>query len=215
MNGPTQTSTIPYRCTNHHNLYTFYLTLHDKISYVQNPFFLDLSQLQAKTFAESTTCSATISLSLKVQEVQHRKQTTELMLKIICCKSSVAFAMASEKEALIDWAYRCYSQGKEAKNDVKRVEKYVMVAIWCIQEDPSLRPSMKKATQMLEGVTTVSTPPHSSIFRSKSFMSQSFISKPLPNMHFNSFTSCKWLLAINHPYKTSSTYKPVSPIHFY
>ncbi|KAL2986857.1 hypothetical protein AAZX31_12G229900 [Glycine max] len=101
-----------------------------------------------------------------------------VLLEIICCKSSVAFAMASEKEALIDWAYRCYSQGKvaklvesdeEAKNDIKRVEKYVMVAIWCIQEDPSLRPSMKKATQMLEGVTTVSMPPHSSIFSSSSF----------------------------------------------
>ena len=38
-----------------------------------------------------------------------------VLLEIICCKSSVAFAMASEKEALIDWAYRCYSQGKVAK----------------------------------------------------------------------------------------------------
>ncbi|KAG5011412.1 hypothetical protein AAZX31_09G002900 [Glycine max] len=101
-----------------------------------------------------------------------------VLLEIICCKSSVAFAMANDEEALIDWAYRCYSQGKvaklvendeEAKNDIKRVEKHVMVAIWCIQEDPSLRPSMKKVTQMLEGVTTVSVPPRPSIFSSSSF----------------------------------------------
>ncbi|KAL9298421.1 hypothetical protein ACSQ67_024317 [Phaseolus vulgaris] len=78
---------------------------------------------------------------------------------------SVAFALESEEEALIDWAYRCYSHGKvaklvendeEAKSDIKRVENHVMVAIWCIQEDPSLGPSMKKITQMLEGVTIVS-----------------------------------------------------------
>nr|KYP40903.1 Putative receptor protein kinase ZmPK1 [Cajanus cajan] len=101
-----------------------------------------------------------------------------VLLEIICCKSSVAFAMESEEEAFIDWAYRCYSQGKvvklvendeEAKNDMKRVEKVVMVAIWCIQEDPSLRPSMKKVTQMLEGVTTVSVPPRPSIFTTSSF----------------------------------------------
>ncbi|TKY68193.1 G-type lectin S-receptor serine/threonine-protein kinase RLK1 [Spatholobus suberectus] len=101
-----------------------------------------------------------------------------VLLEIICCKSSVAFAVASDEEALIDWAYRCYGQGKvaklvendeEAMNDIKRVEKVVMVAIWCIQEDPSLRPSMKKVTQMLEGVTTVSMPPRPSMFSSSSF----------------------------------------------
>ncbi|KAJ1381382.1 Serine-threonine/tyrosine-protein kinase, catalytic domain, partial [Sesbania bispinosa] len=76
-----------------------------------------------------------------------------LLLEIICCKSSVAFSMENEEEALLDWAYHCYCQGKvaklvendeAAKNDIKRVEKHVMVAIWCIQEDPSPRPSMKK-----------------------------------------------------------------------
>lgn len=67
-----------------------------------------------------------------------------------------------EAEALLtDWAYDCYRDGvidelvefdKEALNDANRVERFVMIAIWCIQEDPSLRPTMKKVTQMLEGV---------------------------------------------------------------
>ncbi|KAA8549586.1 hypothetical protein F0562_001396 [Nyssa sinensis] len=61
---------------------------------------------------------------------------------------------------LADWAYDCYREGKlhlivendeEAMGDMKRLEKFVMIAIWCIQEDPSLRPTMKKVTQMLEG----------------------------------------------------------------
>ncbi|KAJ9139726.1 hypothetical protein P3X46_030433 [Hevea brasiliensis] len=43
--------------------------------------------------------------------------------------------------------------------DVNKVEKFVMVAIWCIQGDPSLRPPMKKVMHMLEGAVHVSIPP--------------------------------------------------------
>ncbi|XP_065618519.1 G-type lectin S-receptor-like serine/threonine-protein kinase LECRK3 [Quercus suber] len=99
-----------------------------------------------------------------------------MLLEIICCKSSVALALG-EEEALIDWAYECYKDKKlnkliendeEARNDMKRLERLVIVAIWCIQEDPSLRPSMKKVTQMLEGegVIEVSVPPSPSLFTS-------------------------------------------------
>ncbi|KAK7854145.1 g-type lectin s-receptor-like serine/threonine-protein kinase lecrk4 [Quercus suber] len=45
-------------------------------------------------------------------------------------------------------------------------ERLVIVAIWCIQEDPLLRPSMKKVTQMLEGVIEVCVPPSPSLFTS-------------------------------------------------
>ncbi|KAJ0084578.1 hypothetical protein Patl1_29852 [Pistacia atlantica] len=56
---------------------------------------------------------------------------------------------------------------KEAMEDMKRVEKFVLIAIWCIQEVPSLRPSMKKVSQMMEGTVEVSIPPDpSSIFSS-------------------------------------------------
>ena len=47
----------------------------------------------------------------------------------------------------------------EARNDMRRLEKLAMVAIWCIQEDPALRPSMRNVTQMLEGVLEVPAPP--------------------------------------------------------
>ncbi|KAL0464385.1 UNVERIFIED_CONTAM: G-type lectin S-receptor-like serine/threonine-protein kinase LECRK3 [Sesamum latifolium] len=98
-----------------------------------------------------------------------------LLLEMICCMSSVEFAMGDQEEALIDWVYDCYSKKKlkmlvendeEARNDMKSVERLVMVAIWCIQEDPSLRPSMRKVTQMLEGVADVSVPPRPSVFSS-------------------------------------------------
>ncbi|KAL2514199.1 receptor-like protein kinase 1 [Forsythia ovata] len=98
-----------------------------------------------------------------------------MLLEIICCKSSVVFGMGEEEEALIDWAYDCYSKKKlnkmvendeEAMNDMKSVERLVMVGIWCIQEDPSLRPSMRRITQMLEGVAEVPVPPRPSVFSS-------------------------------------------------
>ena len=74
---------------------------------------------------------------------------------------------------LADWAYDCYADRKlnllvendeEAIDDMKRVKKYVMIAIWCIQEDPSLRPTMKKVVQMMEGAVEVSVPPGPSSF---------------------------------------------------
>ncbi|KAJ6964141.1 G-type lectin S-receptor-like serine/threonine-protein kinase LECRK3 [Populus alba x Populus x berolinensis] len=96
-----------------------------------------------------------------------------LLLETICCKSSVAFGMGDQEEALMDWVYACYCKKKmdklvendeDARNDMKKLERLVMVAIWCIQEDASLRPSMKKVTQMLEGVVDVSVPPRPSIY---------------------------------------------------
>ena len=74
---------------------------------------------------------------------------------------------------LADWAYDCYTDRKldllveideEAIHDLKTVKKYVMIAIWCIQEDPLLRPTMKKVVQMMEGVVEVSVPPGPSSF---------------------------------------------------
>ncbi|GFZ00655.1 receptor-like protein kinase 1 [Actinidia rufa] len=96
-----------------------------------------------------------------------------MLLEIVCCMSSAEFARWDQEKALVDWAYDCYCKRKlenlvendeEARSDMKRLERLVMVAIWCIQEDPSIRPSMRKITQMLEGVIEVSIPPCPSLF---------------------------------------------------
>ncbi|KAK7843454.1 g-type lectin s-receptor-like serine/threonine-protein kinase rlk1 [Quercus suber] len=47
----------------------------------------------------------------------------------------------------------------EALDDRRKLVRFVMVAIWCIQEDPFLRPTMRRATHMLEGVVEVPVPP--------------------------------------------------------
>lgn len=100
----------------------------------------------------------------------------ELLLEIICCRRSVDLEMGGEEKAILAyWAYDCYRDGaldalvgndKEAMNDIKNLERFLMVAFWCIQEDPSLRPTMKKVMLMLEGVVQVSVPPSPFLFGS-------------------------------------------------
>ncbi|POO01292.1 S-receptor-like serine/threonine-protein kinase [Trema orientale] len=97
-----------------------------------------------------------------------------LLLELIFCRKN--FEAESEDETqmiLADWVYDCYAGGKleflvendeEAMAEMKRVEKFVMVALWCVQEDPSLRPTMKKVMLMLEGTVEVSVPPDPTSF---------------------------------------------------
>ncbi|BBH04368.1 receptor-like protein kinase 1 [Prunus dulcis] len=99
-----------------------------------------------------------------------------LLLEIVCCRRNFEQQAEDEDQMILaDWAYDCYEQKKlhllfknddEAMEDMKTMEKYVMIAIWCIQEDPSLRPTTKKLTLMLEGTVEVSIPPNPSSFTS-------------------------------------------------
>ncbi|KAJ0988131.1 hypothetical protein J5N97_006487 [Dioscorea zingiberensis] len=88
-----------------------------------------------------------------------------------------AFKASANEEAvvLVYWAYDCYrdrrldilvASDREAVFDMSRVERFVMVAIWCIQEEPSLRPTMQKVTLMLEGSVAVPVPPDPSSYMS-------------------------------------------------
>ncbi|XP_038724919.1 G-type lectin S-receptor-like serine/threonine-protein kinase LECRK3 [Tripterygium wilfordii] len=97
-----------------------------------------------------------------------------MLLEIICCRKSVENDFDDgEKAILTDWAYDCYREGivdalveddAEAINEMEKLKRLVKVGIWCIQEDPSLRPTMKKVLQMLEGVVEILEPPCPSPF---------------------------------------------------
>ncbi|XP_039052539.1 LOW QUALITY PROTEIN: G-type lectin S-receptor-like serine/threonine-protein kinase LECRK3 [Hibiscus syriacus] len=92
-----------------------------------------------------------------------------LLLELTCCRKSVDMESSSEERAILtDWAYDCYLEETldllvendvDAQHDLAKVERFVQVAIWCIQEDLSLRPTMREVTQMLEGVVQVPAPP--------------------------------------------------------
>ncbi|WVZ10087.1 hypothetical protein V8G54_014617 [Vigna mungo] len=47
----------------------------------------------------------------------------------------------------------------EVVDDKTAVENMVKVALWCIQDEPFLRPTMKSVVLMLEGVTDIAIPP--------------------------------------------------------
>ncbi|KAL3751068.1 hypothetical protein ACJRO7_011958 [Eucalyptus globulus] len=85
-----------------------------------------------------------------------------LLLEIICCRSCFKTEVSRESEGglLTDWAYDCFMHGRldalvegdtEGLSNRVKLKNLVMITLWCIQEDPSLRPTMKKVTQMLEG----------------------------------------------------------------
>ncbi|KAF8036718.1 hypothetical protein BT93_C2434 [Corymbia citriodora subsp. variegata] len=92
-----------------------------------------------------------------------------LLVELICCRKN--YEPGAEIEAqivLVDWVYHCFREGsvlqlvesdEEASSDINWVKRFVMTALWCIQEDPALRPSMKRITQMLEGAVEVPIPP--------------------------------------------------------
>ncbi|KAF4359238.1 hypothetical protein F8388_005347 [Cannabis sativa] len=97
-----------------------------------------------------------------------------VLLELICCRRNFEAKVEEENEMILcDWVYDCYKDGKmdmvlvndeEALGDMNRVERFVMVALWCIQENPLLRPTIKKVIHMLEGIIQISIPPNPSSF---------------------------------------------------
>ncbi|XP_028761083.1 G-type lectin S-receptor-like serine/threonine-protein kinase LECRK2 [Neltuma alba] len=92
-----------------------------------------------------------------------------LLVELICCRKSFDVNVEDEnKMVLIDWAYDCLhhwrldllvEEDKEAQIDIKSFGEYLKIGIWCVQEDPSARPTMKQVVQMLEGFMDVPNPP--------------------------------------------------------
>ncbi|XP_061347685.1 G-type lectin S-receptor-like serine/threonine-protein kinase LECRK3 [Gastrolobium bilobum] len=100
-----------------------------------------------------------------------------MLLEIICCRKSVQLMDSEEEERAIltDWAYDCYIEKRidalvendhEALADIGRLQNWVKIAIWCIQEHHEMRPTMGKVMQMLQGSVEVPNPPWPSSFTS-------------------------------------------------
>ncbi|CAA0411177.1 unnamed protein product [Arabidopsis thaliana] len=108
-----------------------------------------------------------------------------MLLEIVCCKKAVDL---EDNVILINWAYDCFRQGRledlteedsEAMDDMDTVERYVKIAIWCIQEEHGMRPNMRNVTQMLEGVTQVFDPPNPSPYSTFTWSDESLSSDPV------------------------------------
>ncbi|WCJ25822.1 G-type lectin S-receptor-like serine/threonine-protein kinase LECRK3 [Euphorbia peplus] len=92
-----------------------------------------------------------------------------MLLEIIYCRKNVP-KVIDDDGILIYWVYDCFLEGKiedlaeideESAGDKERIRRWISIAIWCTQENPSTRPSMKMVLQMLEGFVDVPSPPMS------------------------------------------------------
>ncbi|KAJ8754355.1 hypothetical protein K2173_002806 [Erythroxylum novogranatense] len=91
-----------------------------------------------------------------------------VLLEIICCRRNVVTDMEEEEIVILtDWAYDFYvarrmdvlvDNDELALSDKGRLERWLKVAFWCIQEDPLSRPTMKMVMEMLEGFVEVPSP---------------------------------------------------------
>ncbi|KAJ0976613.1 hypothetical protein J5N97_012087 [Dioscorea zingiberensis] len=80
-------------------------------------------------------------------------------------RKNMELEVDADEIILSEWVYSCYLAGELEKltldEDVDMVEfeRAVKVGLWCIQTDPTLRPSMKNVIIMLEGCAEISSPP--------------------------------------------------------
>jgi hypothetical protein len=91
-----------------------------------------------------------------------------MLLEIVCCRSNIEVNVLTADEILLsNWVYNCLAAGEldklvdveEENVDMKTLERMVKVGLWCIQENPALRPPMKNVILMLEGTMDISVPP--------------------------------------------------------
>ncbi|XVF14953.1 hypothetical protein REPUB_Repub09cG0105700 [Reevesia pubescens] len=94
-----------------------------------------------------------------------------VVLEIICCRRSVDWNLPEEEAVLEEWVYHCFQAGELCKLvvddeefDEKQLERMVRLGLWCVLDEPTARPSMKKVSLMLEGTVDIPIPPSPTSF---------------------------------------------------
>ncbi|KDO42816.1 hypothetical protein CISIN_1g048314mg, partial [Citrus sinensis] len=79
-----------------------------------------------------------------------------VLLETICCWENMEIDASKPEEIILtNWVYKCFInrelnklvRGTEV--DKKNLENLVKVGLWCVQDEPALRPSMKCVVMML------------------------------------------------------------------
>ena len=94
-----------------------------------------------------------------------------VLLEVICCRRNIVVNVSNADEIILSsWVYKCFDAGElyklvgDENVDSRTLQRMVKVGLWCIQDDPALRPSMKKVILMLEGTVDIPVPPNPSPF---------------------------------------------------
>ncbi|KAJ4966274.1 hypothetical protein NE237_018123 [Protea cynaroides] len=90
-----------------------------------------------------------------------------MFLEIICLRRGFDLNVPKEQIILTEWVYNCFEAGEigklvgdDEKVDKETLDRVIKIPIWYVQDEPSLRPSMKKVVLMLEGTVEVPIPPN-------------------------------------------------------
>ncbi|GMH10843.1 hypothetical protein Nepgr_012684 [Nepenthes gracilis] len=103
-----------------------------------------------------------------------------VLLEIIGGRKNYDPMLSSEKSHFPSYAFKMMEEGKlrevldsslKYNPEDESVSTAIRVALWCIQEDMALRPSMTKVVQMLEGLCPIRQPPTSSVMGSRFYSS--------------------------------------------
>lgn len=90
-----------------------------------------------------------------------------VLMEIICCRRNLEANVPNVEEIVLSsFVYKCFVDREldklvvgEDQVDRRTLENMVKVALWCIQDEAVLRPSMKSVALMLEGITDICSPP--------------------------------------------------------
>lgn len=91
-----------------------------------------------------------------------------VLLEIICCRRNIELDVSTPDEITIPkWVYTCFKAGELPKLlrydddevDYPTLERMIRVGLWCVQDDPASRPSIKDVILMLEGTLVIPVPP--------------------------------------------------------
>ncbi|GJY51035.1 G-type lectin S-receptor-like serine/threonine-protein kinase LECRK3 [Tanacetum coccineum] len=95
-----------------------------------------------------------------------------VLFNILCCRRNMDNSLPLDEAILVEWVYKCYEADEVSKlvddEDVDKstLVRMVRIGLWCIQDHPSLRPSMKNVVLMLEGTVKIPEPPNPASFLS-------------------------------------------------
>ncbi|XAR53273.1 Non-specific serine/threonine protein kinase [Bertholletia excelsa] len=88
-----------------------------------------------------------------------------VLLEIICYRKCVDWSLSKEEAILDEWVYNCFEAQElgrlinDEKVDRAMLERMVKIGLWCIQDSPSQRPSIKQVLLMLQGIVNIPVPP--------------------------------------------------------
>ncbi|XVE95673.1 hypothetical protein REPUB_Repub02eG0118900 [Reevesia pubescens] len=88
-----------------------------------------------------------------------------MLFEIVCYRMSVEADVPDNEAVLVNWVYDCFKANdleklvQEDEVEKKKLERVVKVGLWCTQDEPSSRPSMKNVILMLEGTVNIPDPP--------------------------------------------------------